>query len=74
MEPPEIRIVKSPILAKKLLKEGYSIVDLRPNRYDKKLSVFAFECNESIDNIIEEYKEGMRIKREQRKNILKMLS
>jgi hypothetical protein len=70
----QIRIVKSVILAKKLLREDYTIVDLRPNKYNKKLSVFAFEYKEGIDNIIEEYKKAMRIKKKERENILELLN
>lgn len=74
MEQLQIRIVKSPILAKKLLKKDYTIVDLRPNKYNKRFSVFAFEYKEDIDKYIEEYKKGIRIKREQEKNILEILN
>lgn len=69
----EVRVITSAILAKKLLKEGYRITDLRPNRYDRKLSVFIFEYKDGMDTIIEKFKEETKVKQEKNAELVKVL-
>lgn len=40
--------------ARQLLKEGFQIIDIKPNKNDpeKKQSVFVFQYNEKIENYI----------------------
>lgn len=60
----EERVITSPVLAKSLLKKDYKIIDIRPNRHDKRLSVFVFNYKEGIDELIQEYRQKMIVKKE----------
>ena len=43
-------------LAKKLIKMGYVVKDIEPNRENPQKTVFFFEATEEIKNIINDYK------------------
>ncbi|WP_035290950.1 hypothetical protein [Clostridium sp. KNHs214] len=60
----EERVITSPVLAESLLKKDYKIIDIRPNKYNRRLSVFAFNYKEGIDELIQEYRQKMIAKKE----------
>lgn len=41
-------LVRSPSIARNLLKKGFKIVDIKPNKSDKKRTVFIFENKEGL--------------------------
>lgn len=45
----EFQVVKNPVVARKLLKLGYTICDIKPNKENPKVStVFVFKNNEKF--------------------------
>lgn len=42
IEEKEVKVIQNGIIGKHLLEKGYSIVDLKPHKYNKKFSVFVF--------------------------------
>jgi hypothetical protein len=55
------RIILNPILAKKLLKMGYKIVDLERNKFCSERTVFIFQNEPGLDKIIDEYKQEVNL-------------
>jgi len=47
-------------LAKKLIKLGYVVKDIEPNRENPQKTVFFFEATEEIKNIINDYRNRKR--------------
>ena len=47
-------------LAKKLIKLGYIVKDIEPNRENPQKTVFFFEATEEIKNIINDYRNRKR--------------
>jgi len=47
-------------LAKKLIKLGYVVKDIEPNRNNPQKTVFFFEATEEIKNIINDYRDRKR--------------
>lgn len=47
-------------LAKKLIKLGYVVKDIKPNRNNPQKTVFFFEATEEIKNIINDYRNRKR--------------
>lgn len=44
------KLIFSPIVARKLLKMGHVIVDIKPNKNNKEMTVFIFENTEKFRN------------------------
>ena len=51
----DLKIVKSPELARKLLKLNYTVVDIKPDKSDKCKTVFLFKNEKNLEYIISEY-------------------
>ena len=49
------KVVITPQLAKYLLAKGYQIIDLKPDRNQKRNSVFIFRLDDGIDERIREF-------------------
>lgn len=50
-------IIFSPALARKLIKMGFQIVDIKPDKINPIKSVFVFKRNQAIVNELERYKQ-----------------
>lgn len=50
-------IIFSPALARKLIKMGFQIVDIKPDKINPIKSVFVFKRNQAIENELEKYKQ-----------------
>lgn len=51
----EGRIIFSAVLARNLIKQGFIVIDIKPNNRDKKRTVFVFEDSDELNQAIEEY-------------------
>ena len=38
------KIIHNPSIARQLLHKGHEIVDIKPSKFDKRMTVFVFEC------------------------------
>lgn len=50
------KLIFSPQVAKFLLHRGCKIIDLKPNKNDRKQSVFIFEYSDDLNNALADYK------------------
>jgi len=50
-------VITSMTLARKLLKKNYEIIDIRKNRFDRKVPIYIFEYADEIVDILHKYKE-----------------
>jgi hypothetical protein len=50
-------IIFSPALARKLIKMGFQIIDIKPDKINSIKSVFVFKRNQAIVNELEKYKQ-----------------
>lgn len=53
------KLIFSPQLATKLLKRGFTIVDLKADREDPKQTIFVFRVSDGFYEAIEEYKNNI---------------
>lgn len=51
----ESRVVYSAVLARNLIKQGFIVVDIKPNDRDHKRTVFVFGGSKELDLAIERY-------------------
>lgn len=58
MKNKEAITVFKPVIARKLLKDGYKLIDIRPDKTDfnKQRSLFVFKNEDGLMNKIKEYK------------------
>ena len=58
------KVVYSPKVARELLKRGYAIVDIKPDKYDEyhKASIFVFKNENELEKEIYEISEKYTIK------------
>ncbi|WP_129598447.1 hypothetical protein [Anaerophilus nitritogenes] len=66
MEEKEVKVVKKGMIARKLLRKGYTIVDVRQHRKYLKSSVFVFEVTGDFYKDLEEINNDFNEKRKQR--------
>ncbi|WP_053956824.1 hypothetical protein [Inediibacterium massiliense] len=66
MEEKEVKVVKKGMIARKLLRKGYTIVDVRQHRKYPKSSVFVFEVAGDFYKDLEEINNDFNEKRKQR--------
>lgn len=55
----KFRCVTSPGLAKELIREGYIVKDIRPDRSIENATVFIFDETDELNNKIFEYRKKM---------------
>jgi len=63
MEEKEFILISNASIARKLLKSGFTIVDIKPHRLNKVRTVFIFKRTESILNEIESIEKEFKSKR-----------
>lgn len=44
----ETKIIYSPSMARQLLHKGNQIVDIKPNKQNKRETIFVFECTDKL--------------------------
>lgn len=49
-------VIFNPALARNLLKEGYKIIDIKPNRSEPERTVFVFLVQDGLMDIVNNYK------------------
>lgn len=64
----EGKVVKSPKIARKLLKSGNVITDIKPDKHDKDKTVFVFQNTEKLMKELNETVEEIRKMKEERSN------
>ncbi len=62
------KLIMNPNLAVYLLKRGFTIIDIKPNRKDKRRSVFIFREEEGLNDVLTEY---TSLKREEKEKLNK---
>lgn len=55
----ETKLIFSPQIARYLLKRGFPITDIKPDKKDEKMTVFIFKYDDGLIEAIQDYK--MRI-------------
>ena len=61
----ESRLVFDAKIARKLLKRGFFVIDIKPNRENQEKSIFVFENNESFQKAFSEIMDEIKAKKEQ---------
>lgn len=59
----ECKIVSEPSIARKLLKDGYRIVDIKPKRGHEKETIFVFATEDGFSDALSKYSAERREKR-----------
>lgn len=57
----EAKCITSPKLARKLLKKGFRIIDIKPDKRNKEATIFVFEKTPELDYFLEGYYSGRKI-------------
>jgi translation initiation factor 1 (eIF-1/SUI1) len=63
------RLVTDPRIARKLLKKGYVVIDIKPNKSNPDKSVFIFENTEEFKVALEEVTAEIKTKEEIKEEI-----
>lgn len=63
------RLVTDPRVARKLLKKGYVVIDIKPNKSNPDKSVFIFENTEEFKVALEEVTAEIKVKEEVKEEI-----
>lgn len=63
------RLVTDPRIARKLLKKGYVVIDIKPNKSNPDKSVFIFENTEEFKVALEEVTAEIKTKEEVKEEI-----
>ena len=61
MEQVKYKVVKSPVIARHLLKKGFQIVDIKPCKEDRRETFFVFEMTDDFINEIKRYEPAYKI-------------
>lgn len=61
------KIIKKPNIARELLKRGYTIKDIKPDKRDNTRTVFVFNYTDGLDEAL---REAIEISYERRRNRL----
>lgn len=51
----ETIVIQNPKIARHLLKMGETIIDIKPNKYNKRATVFVFKYTKTIDEYLANY-------------------
>ena len=66
------RLVTDPRIARKLLKKGYVVIDIKPNKSNPDKSVFIFENTEEFKIALEEITAEVKAKEEVKEESVEM--
>ena len=51
------KVITENKLARELIKEGYSLVDIKPHKNDQRRTVFVFELTQQLESRLQQEKE-----------------
>ena len=61
------RVVSEAPVARKLIKDGYKVIDIKPKRGHARETVFVFEADEGLNERVEQYTNERKEKRAENK-------
>lgn len=58
------KVVQYPNVARKLVRDGYKIVDLKPKKENRSQTLYVFEVSEGFEDVFNEYMKDFSKKKE----------